>query len=206
MRHNKFAAQDILSLIAASAALRKINILRSLISSAKSREIPFKKIYETLLQNYLFTGYPSAIISLKVLKGFYPEKQIPKPEDMNLYYFRNRGEVNCRKVYGNKYEKLIKNVSNFSPDLAEWLVLEGYGKVLGRKGLSIKERELCIVAVLASLKFEEQLYSHIKGAFKANASVNEIKRVIENLNFLERKNLSAYGLRVFKKFENEKGM
>lgn len=206
MRYNKFEAQDILSLIAASAALRKINILSKLISLAKSREIPFKKIYETLLQNYLFTGYPSAIISLKVLKSYYPEKQIPKSEDMNLYHFRKRGVANCKKVYGNKYEKLIINISNFSPDLSEWLVLEGYGKVLSRKGLSFKERELCIVAVLSALKFENQLYSHIKGAFRANASVTEIKRVIENLNFLGRKNLSAFGLRVLKKFENEKGM
>ncbi|MBK9099601.1 MAG: hypothetical protein IPM14_16120 [bacterium] len=69
---NKLKVQEVISLMAASAALRKINILRRLISLAKSREIPFKKIYETLLQNYLFTGYPSAIISLKVFKKLLP--------------------------------------------------------------------------------------------------------------------------------------
>jgi alkylhydroperoxidase/carboxymuconolactone decarboxylase family protein YurZ len=204
--YDKLKTQDILPLIAASAALRKMLILRRMISLAKNRKISFIKIYETLLQNYLFAGYPSAIISLKVLKSYHPEKQIPKSEDMNLYHFRNRGELNCRRVYGNKYEKLLSNISNFSPDLSEWLVLEGYGKVLGRRGLSFKERELCIVAVLSALKFEDQLYSHIIGAFRANASVTEIKSVIENLNFLGRKNLSAFGLKVFKKFENEKGM
>ena len=206
INYDKLNTQDILSLIAASAALRKMTILRMMISLAKNRKIPFKKIYETLLQNYLFTGYPSAIISLKVLKSFYPEKQISKSEDMNLYHFRKRGEINCKKVYGYKYEKLISNISSFSPDLSEWLVLEGYGKVLGRSGLSFKERELCIVAVLAALKYDEQLYSHINGAYRARATVAEIKRVIVNLNLVGRKNISSFGLGVLEKFEKVKGM
>lgn len=205
-KYDKLKTQDILSLIAASAALRKITILRGMISLAKDRKVPFIKIYETLLQNYLFTGYPSAIISLKVLKSFYLEKQISKSEDMNLYHFRERGEINCKKVYGYKYEKLISNISNFSPDLSEWLVLEGYGKVLGRSGLSFKERELCIVAVLAALKYDEQLYSHINGAYRTKATVVEIKRVIANLNLVGRKNISSFGLGVLEKFEKVKGM
>lgn len=205
-KYNKFKEQDILSLIAASAALRKEKLLKQLIAFSKTKNIPFKKIYETLLQNYLFTGYPSAIISLKVLKGYHPEKQIPKSEDMNLYHFKNRGEINCRKVYGKNYEKLISNISNFSPDLSEWLVLEGYGKVFGRGGLSFKERELCIVAVLSALKYKEQLYSHINGAYRATATFAEIKRVIENLNLIGRKNIAVFGLRVLDGFINRKGI
>lgn len=205
-RYTKLKNLEILPLVAASSAIRKENILEQLISLTKSKKIPFRKIYEALLQNYLFTGYPSAINSLKVLKKLYPEKQIPKSEDMNLYHFKNRGEVNCRKVYGNKYEKLISNISNFSPDLSEWLVLEGYGKVLGRKGLSFKERELCIVAVLSALNYTDQLYSHINGSYRAKATIPEISRVIENLNLIGGKNYSAFGLRVLQRFINRKGM
>ena len=206
IRYTKLKNHEILSLVAASAVLRKEKILEQLISVAKSKNIPFRKVYETLLQNYLFTGYPSAINSLKILKKFYPGKQIPKSEDMNLYHFKNRGEVNCRQVYGNKYEKLISNISNFSPELSEWLVLEGYGKVLGRKGLSFKERELCIVAVLSALKFEDQLYSHINGAYRLKATVPELISVIENLTLIGGKNYSAFGLRVLKRFIIRKGM
>jgi alkylhydroperoxidase/carboxymuconolactone decarboxylase family protein YurZ len=125
---------------------------------------------------------------------------------MNLYHFKRKGEINCKKVYGKKYEKLVKNIKAFSPDLAEWLVLEGYGKVLSRKGLSFKERELCIVAVLASLKFEDQLYSHINGAFRARIPVAQIRRVIEDLDILGSKNLSSFGLKVLERFNKEKGM
>ena len=197
-------SNDLLPLIAAASALRWMNILKELILKAKSRKIHFTKIYETLLQNYLFTGFPSALNSLKILKDCYPKKIIPKVTDMNLYHFKQIGEEHCKRVYGNKFKKLIKNIKNFSPELADWLVLEGYGKVLGRKGLSFKERELCIVAVLTVLNFEDQLYSHISGAIKAKASIKEVETVIKNLDHLSSKILSRSGIKVSNKYKKDK--
>lgn len=196
----------ILPQIAAVSALNNFVLLRKFIQWAKSEKVPFSKVYECLLQNYLFTGFPSALNSLKILKEYYPGKKLPKVEDMNLYHFRKKGEVNCKKVYGNKYEKLISNISNFSPELSEWLILEGYGKVLSRPGLSFKERELCIIAVLTVMKFDEQLYSHVNGAVKANASIKEIEEVIKHLDQLGRKNFSRFGIKVLNRFRKEKGM
>ena len=197
---------NLIPLIAAASALNRYEELRDLIVKAKSNKIPFSKLYEALLQNYLFAGYPSALTSLKILKECYPKIILPKVADMNLYHFRKMGEVRCRKVYGDKYEKLISNINNFSPELAEWLVLEGYGKVLGRKGLTFKERELCVVAVLSVLKFEDQLYSHLNGAIRAKASVNEIENVINNLDYIGKKKCSDFGKKVLYRYKNEKGM
>ena len=143
---------------------------------------------------------------MKQLKEYYPSKRLSKVADMNLYHFRKRGIKNCRKVYGDKSEKLISNVKEFSPDLAEWLVLEGYGKVLGREGLSLKERELCIVAVLSVLGFEDQLYSHINGAYRSGSTMSEIRNAIKNLRLVDKKKTTEFGLRVLKRFEKAKGM
>jgi alkylhydroperoxidase/carboxymuconolactone decarboxylase family protein YurZ len=90
--------------------------------------------------------------------------------------------------------------------MAEWLVLEGYGKVLSRKGLSMMERELCIVAVLTVLKFDDQLYSHINGAYRAKTSIDEIYSVIRSLSLIGNKNLTAFGLKVLSRYKKEKGM
>ena len=196
----------LLPLIAAVSAKNEFKLISELIIRAKTKRIPFSKIYETLLQNYLFAGFPSALSSLKILKEYFPKRRLPKVADMNLYHFRKMGEIRCRKVYGNKFEKLIQNINKFSPELAEWLVLEGYGKVLGRKGLSFKERELCVVSVLSVLKFEEQLYSHINGAIRARASIEEIESVLKNLDFMGRKKLSGFGMRVLNRYKKEKGM
>jgi len=201
----KLEKKYLLPLICAAAVLRLDDMLEELILLAKRRRIPNTKLYEALLQNYLFAGYPSAIISLKILKQHtrYTEKIFS--DDMNLYHFRKRGEKNCKAIYGNKYEKLIANVNSFSPELAEWLVLEGYGKVLGREGLSHKERELCIVSVLTALKFEDQLYSHINGALRVGSKDVEIENVIENLSILGKKNLTSFGKKVFGKYKKNKG-
>jgi len=203
---DKLSGKYLLPQIAAVSALNDFNELRQLILLAKAKKISFTKIYETLLQNYLFAGYPSALSSLKILKEYFPKIKLPKVADMNLYHFRKMGEVRCRKVYGDKYEKLIQNIKKFSPELSEWLVLEGYGKVLGRKGLTFKERELCIVAVLTVMKFEDQLYSHINGAIRAKASIPEIDAVIKNLNDIGEKNYSRFGKKVLNQYKKEKGI
>jgi len=202
----KLEKKYLLPLICAAAVLRLDDILEELILLAKRKRIPNTRLYEALLQNYLFAGYPLAIISLKILNKHVRFNAKTSTDDMNLYHFRTRGEENCKAIYGKKYEKLITNVNSFSPELSEWLVLEGYGKVLGREGLSLKERELCIVSVLTALKFEDQLYSHINGAFRVGAASKEIEIIIENLSLLGKKSLVAFGKKVFNKYRNDKGV
>ncbi len=49
------------------------------------------------------------------------------------------------------------------------MVVEGYGKVLGRPGLTLVIRELCIIATLAVTGASKQLYSHLRGALNVGA-------------------------------------
>ena len=51
-------------------------------------------------------------------------------------------------VYGPMYEKLRVNMRALHPALDAWMIVEGYGKVLGRPGLDLPRRELCIVAAV----------------------------------------------------------
>ena len=180
-------------------------LLRIFLIEAKKRNINKILIYESLLQNYLFTGYPSALIALKILKEIYPGDNSAETEDWDLNKYRKRGVKNCKKIYGRKYSKLISNIKSFSPELSNWLVLEGYGKVLGRKNLSLKQRELNIIAVLAVQKFDEQLYSHINGAYRQKIETEKIRRVILNLKLLGEDSFSAFGMKVLKRYLKKKG-
>ena len=74
--------------------------------------------------------------------------------------------------------------------MAEWLIVEGYGKVLGRKGLTLKEREVCIVSILSALKYKDQLFSHINGAFRVKVGYHFLQKIISNLQFLSSKSAS----------------
>jgi len=202
----KLNKEDFLPLICAAAALREEEHLKVLLEKSKLYGIKEKPLYESLLQNYLFTGYPSAMISLKILKEYYPKLENVLHDSWDLNKYKERGIKNCKKIYGRTFDKLISNVKSFSPELSDWLILEGYGKVMGRKGLSLNQRELNNVSVLAALKFEDQLYSHINGAFRTKAAKEQIERVINNLDFLGDKELSRFGMKVLKIYLQQKSL
>ncbi len=193
---------ELLTYAAVSAVLRKENALRSFLRTAVQQKINAKKLYETLLQTYLFAGFPSALISISILSEYFI---LNKNNHIIKDYskLKESGEKTCKKIYGDKYDKLINNVSGFSAELSEWLVVEGYGKVLSRRGLRLKERELINVAVLSTLKFESQLYSHINGAYRNKASVAEIRNIIECLEIFDKK-ITIFGLSILQKFLDKK--
>ena len=192
------------ALLSASAVLRKEKELREILTYLKEHKFSRRKIYEALLQTYLFAGYPSALLSLQTASEYFKADKA-LTENPNMEQFIARGERNCRKIYGDKYDKLIGNISSFSPELSEWLVTEGYGKVLGRKGLSLREREVCSIAVLASLKFESQLYSHINGGHRTGLHWKEIEAIIDSLALLNKNDCVKFGRKVLSSFLKRKG-
>ncbi len=202
-KNNKIELINLLALISASAVLRKEKILKQLLINAKLRKINCVKIYEAILQTYLFAGFPIALISLSIFHEFFPNCKTSKTtEGMSDYYYI--GEVTCRKIYGDKFEKLIENTSKFSQELADWLIIEGYGKVLSRNILSLKERELLNISVLTSLKFENQLYSHINGAYRLGVKISKIKEIILMLNLLGKPTISNFGIKTLDKYLGRK--
>lgn len=192
-----------LALLSASAVLRKKRTLSKIILILKNKKFNERKIYEALLQTYLFAGYPSALISLSVYAEYFNPQQ-KYYEKWNIPLFKKRGNENCRKIYGSKFEKLVNNVNSFSTDLSDWLITEGYGKVLGRRGLPLREREVCNIAVLSSLKYDSQLYSHINGGYRLGLSISEIERIIQSTAVLNRNDCVKFGMEVLKSFRKEK--
>ncbi len=187
----------ILSLISAAAVLRKEKQLRKLIRFSRDAEINSDIIYEALLQTYLFAGFPSALQSLKIFSEFFPTPK--SKEKYNQTKFLVRGKIICKKVYANKYNKLISNIREISPELSEWLIIEGYGKTLSRKKLDMKERELSIVSILTVLGFENQLHSHIKGALRFSNTPEEIAEAIKNLKLIDENEKVNFGLNTLRK-------
>lgn len=125
-------------------------------------------VEEAILQAHLFVGYPAALTALRRWR----ELGHPPPEDRTDGTDRRkeRGEAVCRAVYAENYDKLRRNVAGLHPDLDRWMVEQGYGKVLGRPGLPLEVRELCVVALLAGTRFGPQLHSHLRGALNVGAS------------------------------------
>ncbi len=203
-KENNIPELDLLAFIAVAAVLRKEAALRRFLQKAKKQNIKAEKIYETLLQTYLFAGFPSALISLSIMSEYF-NPIIKTKLNRDYILLKNSGVKTCKRIYGNKYDKLIKNIANYSRELSEWLVIEGYGKVLSRRGLALKDREVINVAVLSALKFENQLYSHINGAYKNKAGIKIIENVILSLKTFDKK-LPEFGISVLQKYIKQKGI
>jgi 4-carboxymuconolactone decarboxylase len=132
------------------------------------------EVDEVILQSYLFLGYPIALNAFAVWRDLAGAGSVQdSPDDWEGW--RERGEDVCRTVYGGQYGGLRRNVRALHPDMERWMVVEGYGKVLGRPGLDLATRELCIAALLAVLGAPRQLYSHLRGALNAGALPGEVE-------------------------------
>ena len=79
------------------------------------------------------------------------------------------------------YERLRQNVRRLHPALDAWMVVEGYGKVLGRSGLDLPRRELCIVAACAASGQDRQLHSHLHGALNVGVSPDALRETVDAL-------------------------
>lgn len=175
---------DLEALVRVSAALASddADLLARALERARERCAPLE-VEEALLQSYLFLGYPAALNALdrwRSLGGVGGADDV-RSERGDLDAWRARGEAVCRTVYGGQYERLRANVRRLHPDLETWMVVEGYGKVLARPGLSLVRRELCIIAMLAvqGRGVHRQLYAHLRGALNAGASEGDVRATLD---------------------------
>lgn len=168
--------------ISAAVAARDDRRLDEALRKAKDGAARQIEIEETLLQSYLFLGYPAALTAIarwREIAGPPPAESDGLASPGSLDAWTERGARVCELVYGRAYEKLRRNVGRAHPAMDRWMVAEGYGKVLGRPGLSLRVRELCNVAVLAATSWEPQLHSHLRGALHAGATSEQVEQALE---------------------------
>lgn len=148
------------------------------------RAIPSEWVEELLLQTYLFAGFPRALNATREWRRLEPAASGVSADAGDVTTWRADGETTCSVVYGATYERLRHNIRQLHPLLDDWMIVEGYGKVLSRLGLDLARRELCIVAACAAAGQDRQLHSHLHGARNAGASDETIDAAVESLGDL----------------------
>ncbi|HET7322524.1 MAG TPA: carboxymuconolactone decarboxylase family protein [Longimicrobiaceae bacterium] len=166
-------------LVALSAALgtRDEECIRAALERAAEEADPVA-VEEVLLQAHLFVGFPDALEAMVVWREV-SGRPAPDPSREGEPLWEERGAAVCARVYGDNYSALRRNVAALHPDLDRWMVVGGYGRVLGRPGLDLATRELCIAALLATLGAPRQLHSHLRGALNAGASTDEVEAAVD---------------------------
>src|SRR5882672_7712747 len=168
--------------VAAALARGKAPELQARFAAARDARVPGMWIEELLLQSMLVVGYPLALVAFAAWRGVGgPAPVEGGAEDLahaDWESWATRGETVCREVYGRAYHKLLVNLRALHPALEDLVLVDAYGKVIGRPGLDLKRRELCTVATTAVLGTGEQLHSHLRGALNTGAEPWEIEAVL----------------------------
>ena len=140
-------------------------------------------VEEVLLQTYLFAGFPRALNGMRAWRrvaGPASHQLEPPPCEAT----HATGERVCARVYGSMYDRLRLNVRELHPLLDDWMISEGYGKVLSRPQLDLPRRELCIMAACAATGQDRQLQSHLHGARNVGVTEPVIAEALQALSAL----------------------
>lgn len=155
-----------LALLGAAAASGDDEALVEALERARDAVSP-DDVEEILLQTYLFAGFPRTINAFFTWQGWSASnggrgETVEEADDAVAW--RERGEALCRTIYTGTYEALQIRLARLHPALAEWTLVEGYGKVLSRPGPDPARRELAAVGALVVMAADRQLDSHLRGA------------------------------------------
>src|SRR5438132_824252 len=174
--------------VAAALGEGKIDVLRDRFGAARAAGVPDRWIEELLLQSLLVVGYPLALVAFGVWREVSGPVSGPRDggrggdgeelahEDWQAW--AQRGSTVCAAVFGRAYHKLLLNLRALHPALEDLVLVDAYGKVIGRPGLDLQRRELCTVAAIAVLGAAQQLHSHLRGALNTGASREEVEAVL----------------------------
>jgi 4-carboxymuconolactone decarboxylase len=170
--------------LAAAVAEGDVPELHERLVAALGAEVPPLWIDELLLQSMLVVGYPLALVAFGVWRevrgsaatGRHAAEPLTH-EDWQAW--ADRGAAVCRNVYGRAYHKLLVSLRALHPALEDLVLVDAYGKVIGRPGLDLRRRELATVAAIAVLGTAQQLHSHLRGALNTGASVEQVEAVLE---------------------------
>ncbi len=162
----------------ASQATAKLDVLAEAVDGYVERGGSVERLYETLLQTYLFAGFPAAIEGLRIASEIASARGIQLPhtrsEPYDVEQYRTRGRQCFWLIYGESSSRVHSQIDSLSQELAEWIIIEGYGKVLSRPSLlGILDRERAAIAALAAGGWKRQLRAHLRAFAQLGGSPDD---------------------------------
>ncbi|MBZ0265159.1 carboxymuconolactone decarboxylase family protein [bacterium] len=172
------------SLFAAALVIQSTEKAKSFLQEIREQGAEREQVREVILQTYLFDGYPTALEGMILLSEEW--EGIPEPKDSYNFddweTWRKRGLNLYNQIYGDVADRLQERARSVSPELAEWMIVEGYGKVLSRPGLELRIREMVIVAILFCKQRPRQLHSHLRGAIRLGVDRKQLFELLKDLS------------------------
>jgi 4-carboxymuconolactone decarboxylase len=140
-----------------------------------------EEVVEVMIQMSSYSGFPSAINGINVLKGIIKDRKIDfKPiEDGGREDRFAVGVEWLSKLEENQVQILKNNLDDIAPNMVDYIVAYGYGDIYSRKNLDTKMRQIATIAALTAMgTAQPQLAFHIKAGFNVGLTKEEIIETI----------------------------
>ena len=158
--------------ISAAGASGRFDTAEQLFSEGKDAGLSELQMYEAVLNLLPYIGYPRTLSTLGRFQQVYPDYitqrsqgQSPQPTEPWPEYaptiWGERGMRVQEQLTGGSEEnqKLIHRLSQISPELAEWVRYDDFGRVFGRAGLLLIEREAIVLGALIAQRSAPDRFS-----------------------------------------------
>lgn len=171
-----------LAQIAAAGVAAQYDKAEQYFAKGKAAGLSELQMYEAVLNLLPYTGYPRTLNTMSRFQKVYPEylKQRsggkePQPTEPWQQY-ATKGWVERSTpirqqlgVGGPGAEALATQLAQLSPELAEWAAYDAFGRIFGRAGLSLLERESVVMGALIA-QGAPQIAVHYKALLRVGGS------------------------------------
>lgn len=193
-----------LSKISAAGASGEFDTAEQLFKDGKEVGLSELQMYEAVLNLLPYIGYPRTLSTLGRFQKVYPDYitqrsqgETPQPtEPWQEYAATTWGErgmqVQEQLAGGSEASKeLIQRLATISPELAEWVRHDDFGRVFGRVGLSLIEREAIVLGALIA-QGAPQISFHYKAMIRVGGDDALVDALLEAVSgIVDEKALTA---------------
>ena len=177
--------------ISAAGTSGQFDTAEQLFSEGKDAGLSALQMYEAVLNLLPYIGYPRTLSTLIRFQQVYPDYisqrsqgQSPQPTEPWPEYaptiWGERGMQIQEQLTGGNEEnkKLIEQLSQMSPELAEWVRYDDFGRVFGRAGLLLIEREAIVLGALIA-QGAPQIAFHYKALLRVGGDDSLVDSLLE---------------------------
>lgn len=157
------------------------------INGALNTGTSINELKEVILQMSGYSGFPSSINAMNILKDVLAERkkqgihdEIGKTSSKINHVDRLKlGEDELSQLDSQQVDRLKTAYAEFSPELLKFILEYGYADIYARDNLSKQYRQIATIAALTALgTAQPQLKFHIHAGLNIGLSETEIKEIM----------------------------
>lgn len=171
-----------LATLSALTCSQRLPQLAQYVDAALHIDISPRLIQEVMLHCTMYTGFPTALNSLEVVRSVLGDRGMPQPQEAlteaDLDELLMMGRQTMQTLHGARSEGGYAAPDSAASELYATAIDFLYGEVWNRPGISMRQRMICSVAAFTATGLESQQRKFFPSAMNIGLSRTEILEAI----------------------------